>query len=327
MVNEKISIGFVGCGRVADNHYRAVKKCSSAQLIAVSDIDEKLGQQKADKWGALFCSPDEIINIPDINAIFILTPMEVHYKYTQKALSQGKHVLVEKPVSMNINEIENMETLSQRFGKICMPGHSYLYLPELTRMKKLISQNEIGTPTMMFMSEIYFMPQEFVKKYHGPLQEVLCHQIYLMLAFMGIPNRVQAFTGCFRKKEIPTGDEQVIVNVEFSNGALAQLFVSWAGEDETSDPWTFKIKVLGTNGGLHFSRKDVVNKIKDEKPPWNYPLYDEMFEREVDYFINKCIIQGKKPISTLKDALTTLYILNAIKTSICEGTVKDINLK
>lgn len=324
MVQEKVRIGFIGCGRVAENHYKAVAACDSARLIAVADINEKLTLEKAKNWGTYSMTCEEICQSEDIDAIFVLTPCETHYMYVEKALAGGKHVLVEKPVSFDYHEIERMNELAKKAGRLCMPGHSYIYLPELQRMVGIINNKEIGIPTSLFMSEIYFMPQDLIMKYHGPLQEVMCHQIYLMLAYMGIPCRVQAFTGCFRRVEIPTNDEQVTVNVEFENGALAHLFVSWAGEDETADPWTFKIKILGTEGGLHFSRRDVVNGGGDGKLPCNYPLYDEMFEKEVDYFINKCIVQGKQPISTMDDAVMAIKILDAIKSSILNKRVEDI---
>jgi len=327
MGQKKIRVGFIGCGRVAENHYKAVLNCTSARLTAVSDINESLAMERAKNWGARFVPCNEICNSEDVDAVFVLTPCETHYQYVERALSAGKHVLVEKPVSLDYREIEKMGELADKAGRVCMPGHSYIYLPELQRMLKMVRKKEIGIPTSMFMSEIYLMPQELVAKYHGPLQEVLCHQIYLMLAYMGTPSRIHAFAGCFRKALIPTGDEQVTVNAEFENGALAHLFVSWAGEDETSDPWTFKVKILGSDGGLHFSRRDAVNGVGPGKAPWNYPLYDEMFESEVDYFINKCIIQGEQPVSTISDAAAAMRILDAVKSSIRNKTVENIEKK
>lgn len=326
MGQKKIRVAFVGCGRVAENHYKALMNCRSAELAAVSDINESLALKRALDWKTRFMPIEKLLCSEEIEAVFVLTPCHTHYEYVEKALTCGKHVLVEKPTSLDYHEVEKMAQLSEKNGRVCMPGHSYIYLPELQRMLKLIRNGEIGTPVSMSMSEIYLMPPDLIMKYNGPLQEVMCHQIYLMLAYMGIPRRVQAFAGCFRKNLISTDDEQVSVNMEFENGALAHLYVSWACEDETSDPWTFKLKILGTDGGLHFSRKDVVNGVAEGKAPWNYPLYDEMFEREVEYFINKCILQGEQPVSTIKDAVLAIRILDSIKSSIHNKRVEEINI-
>lgn len=324
MADKRVNVGFIGCGRVANNFFKAVTKCSTARLAAVSDIDEKKGREMGRKWDTDFLPVNEVCASEKLDVIFVLTPMEHHYGYTVEALQNGKHVLVEKPVSFVADEIRHMIRLRNETGKMCVPGHNYIYLPELSRMKQLISQDEIGIPRWMFMSEIYRMPSELLGKYHGPTVEVLWHAVYLMVAFLGVPEQVQAFSSCFRSEQISSGDEQVMVNARFSEGALCHLFISWAVEDETTDPWTFKVKVLGTDGGLHFSRRDVVNQVMEGRPPWNYPLYDEMFEREVDYFINKCILEKQQPVSTMEDALQTLSIVEAIRTSMAEDRVIPI---
>ncbi|MDI3525067.1 MAG: hypothetical protein PWP42_317 [Candidatus Atribacteria bacterium] len=320
----KIRVGFVGCGRVSDNHYQALLLCENAQLVAVSDLNREIARSKARKWKVDEMSCEEICERKDLDALFILTPPHTHFAYVERALLHGKHVLVEKPVSFELDEITRMRDLARMTGKVCMPGHSYLYLPELQRAKRIVQEGEIGMPLLFYFSEIYFMPPELARKYLGPLGEVLWHHIYLMLAFLGVPRRVHAFKTCLRRREIPTGDEQVMVNAEYASGALAHLCISWALEDETSDPWTFKLKLLGTDGGIHFSRRDVVSKTSNGKPPWEYPLYQEMFNWEVNYFVNRCVLEGSSPPSSLVEAEWTLKILQAIQESLSSGCAQNV---
>lgn len=318
--SKPIKIAFIGCGGVAELHRRAVEKCDDAQLTAVYDCDEAHGRLKAMAWGAQFLPLESILQSADIDAVYVLTPMEYHLDYAEQSLRHNKHVLIEKPVSEDLDGIRHLIKLSGDTGKVCIPGHSYLYLPELRRMKQHVGEGSIGAPTSMFMSEIYLMPDEQVRQYHGPSIEVMCHQIYLMLALLGRPQRVQAFAGCFRKALFPDGDEQVSVNAEFADGKVAQLFVSWANHDETSDPWTFKMKVWGTKGGMHFSRRDLVCGTEEEMR--DYPLYFEMFEQETEYFVKNCIIDGKPPLSSMNDALHTMIIAGAIRRSFMNRTVE-----
>ncbi len=313
--SRKYNVGFIGCGRVANNHHHAVNKCSNAHLMMISDINEELAYDKAQKWQTNYCSPEEIINKQELDIIFILTPVVTHYDYAVKALEAGKHVLIEKPVSFKLNEIQDLINIARRTNKVCMPGHSYLYIPELRRFKNCLKNSKIGIPTYMFMSEIYLMPEEKLKKYHGPLKEVMCHEIYLMLAYLGEPVEIKAFSSCFREKLINTYEEQIMINAKFSEGTLAHLFVSWTGKDATSDPWTFKLKILGTDGGLNFSRRNVVNNTKNNSQKVNQLLYDEMFVKGVDYFINKCILKNKPPLSTMEDAFKTMEIVKKIENS------------
>lgn len=322
MTDGPIRIAFIGCGRVAQSHAEALRRVDNARLVAAYDRDETFGRARAAAWGVSFRALDELLDADDIDAVYVLTPMESHYAYAKRALERGKHVLIEKPVSDDVEGIRELSRLAARQGKACMPGHSYLYVPEIARMQRLVRQSQIGRPASMFMSEIYRMPDELAAKYHGPTVEVLCHHLYLMLALLGTPERVQAFAGCLRDGAIPTGDEQVSVQASFASGALAHLFISWAGPDDTSDPWTFKLKVLGTGGGMHFSRKDVVYGGEDAHG--EQYLYDEMFESESHYFINRCIRRGEAPLSTMEDAAVAMTLLRAVQASIRSGTVEAV---
>lgn len=322
---KKVNIGFIGTGRVSENHFKAIKLCRNANLLAVSDINKDVGIKKSKKWNVFFYeNAEEIINDERIDAIFILLPLEEHYSYAKKAIEHGKHVLVEKPVSLIPGEIKDLYESAKAKKVICMPGHSYVYLPELKRIIEYVRSGLIKKPIYLFMSEIYRMPLELLKLYHSPLIEVLWHAIYVIISILNIPEKINAFASCIRKEEMSNMDDQVIVNAKFGDGALAQIFISWVIEDETSDPWTFKVKVLGEDSCINFSRKDVVNNILNNKPPWNYPLYDEMFEKEVDYFVNNCILQNEPPLSSIEDAFYTSIILKAVQYSILNNKVVDL---
>ena len=204
----KCRIGFIGCGRVAENHRNAVARCANAELSAVGNWRMPHAQEVAKAWNIACMTPEEICASPDIDAVFVLTNSRTHFQYVKMALEGGKHVLVEKPVALDYREAEEMARLSEAHDRLCVPGHSYIYLPELLRMKRVMDEGGLGTPVSMFMREIYRMPDSLIPKYSGPIREVLCHQIYLMLVYMGVPRQVSAFAGCFRP-EIQSGDEQV----------------------------------------------------------------------------------------------------------------------
>lgn len=319
----KCRIGFIGCGRVAENHRNAIAKCGNAELVAISNWKMSHAQEVADAWNINCLSPEELCSSPNIDAVFVLTNSQTHFRYVKMALEGKKHVLVEKPVALDYHDIEEMVRLSEKHDRLCIPGHSYIYLPELLRMKQVMDQGKLGIPVSMFMREIYRMPDHYIAKYSGPIREVLCHQIYLMIAYMGVPKQICAFTGCFRP-EITSGDEQVSVNVAFESGALAHLYVSWASEDETSSPDTFKIKLLGTGGGMEFSRRGYV---KHESGSNEYPMYDEMFDCEVAYFVDMCLGIAKNQLpSSMKDAVMSIRILDAVLRSVKNHSIEIFEL-
>ena len=81
----------------------------------------------------------------------ILTPPEFHYIYAMKGIEAGKHVLVEKPVSFSDREIEEMSIAAKKNKVVCMPGHSYIYLPELIRMKRALEGKRLGVPAYVYL--------------------------------------------------------------------------------------------------------------------------------------------------------------------------------
>ena len=102
-MKNKIKIGLIGCGRVAENHILAIKECEWTEITAVSG--GRHAQELGERLGVPVLSGDEICESSLVDALCILTPPEFHYIYAMKGIEAGKHVLVEKPVSLSDREI------------------------------------------------------------------------------------------------------------------------------------------------------------------------------------------------------------------------------
>ena len=307
MGNSLIRIGIVGAGRVAENHAEAIKKTPNAVLTAAAG-----GRNVAmfcEKHNIKELAKEEICTSPLIDALLVLTPWKTHFLYAKAALEAGKHVLVEKPVSFCLEEIITLAQTAEKNQVVCMPGHSYLYLSELTRMSRVTKEEVIGEPAYLYLSETYYMPPELFAKYEGPEVDILCHQLYLLLAILGKPECVSAFRTQFDLSIVATSGPQLIVNMKYATGCLAQVMLSWAAEDHTSDPWTFKVKLLGTEGAMNFSRRDYVKNIG---AGYEQVFYQEMFDSQMNYFINHSVLKGEEPLSTIQDAALVCKLHNII---------------
>src|SRR5690606_20890870 len=89
-------------------------------------------------------SADALTRDPEIDAVYVLTSLEAHHKYTMMALAAGKHVYVEKPAGATILEIEDMKKEAAKSNVVCMPGHNYIYEPGVMRAKELIDSGKLG---------------------------------------------------------------------------------------------------------------------------------------------------------------------------------------
>jgi len=122
-------------------------------------------------------------------------------------------------------------------------------------------------------------------------------------------------------------EDQAMITCEMSNGALANLWCSFAANDPTNDPWTVIYKILGTAGGVSYSWNEA--QFEDRGgPAWGMPCYEEGFVEEIKYFVTRCILEGKPPLSTLDDAADAVSILEAAERSVKrESTFENVIYK
>ena len=188
-------VAFIAAGHVAENHFAALQRTRAGQLVALYDPNVELASRRSREWDVPVAhSVDQILQDPPSDAVYVLTPLEFHVPLTLAALDAGKHVLVEKPVARTARDILTVRQAARKSGRVCMPGHTTLYLPEIRRIRQLVTEGQLGTPVALYIHETYFMPLAKVSRYHGPIQEVLIHLLYMLLYLAGRPTALSAFT-------------------------------------------------------------------------------------------------------------------------------------
>lgn len=105
---------------------------------------------------------------------------------------------------------------------------------------------------------------------------------------------------------------------EMPDGAMANLWASFAASDRTNDPWTVVCKVLGSRGSTSFTWSDAVLD-DDGGPAWGLPNYVDSFHTELEFFLGEAIGRGAAPRSTLADARDALALIEAAERSAASG--------
>lgn len=315
MIQDRIGIAFIGAGTVAEMHGRGIAATANATLIGVYDIDQKKAEAITAKFGGrVFSSLQQLLSDPGVDAVHILTPAGHHVSVAIESLKAGKHVLLEKPVAETLEDIARLKTVAQQENRICMPAHNYIYVPSIRRAKRLLEAGKFGEIASLWILYNIFHSEEISATYGGVLRAVCNHHAYSLLYLLGRPRRVMAMTSQVGYKKLSCENQAMIV-CEMENGAIANLWSSFAANDATSDPWTVLYKILGTNGGVSYSWNEAQFK-DDGGPAWGMPCYEEGFIGEIDHFINRCILGNEQPLSTLDDAADALRILIAAERSI-----------
>lgn len=319
-----IRIGFLGAGDVADLHAEAVNSLPGAELKGLWNWKPEKGKFKAARYGCqTYESADELLNDPEIDAVFVLTNMETHCEFTIKAAQTGKHVLVEKPAASNIEELKKMQSAVKQAAVHCMPVHNYIYESGIKRAHEMIDSGKLGDITQFYMLYNIHHADEVRARYPGVIRQILTHHAYTMLYLAGPPESIS----CFKHTVDPTKAPQenvAMAIVKMKNGALSHLCASFANDDHAGDPWSCMIKVIGTKGSTRYSYRDWVINERSGPHSQTFHCYSESIKNTAKYFIDGVLRSGERPLSSLEDAISCQRIIEACENSADLGVHVDL---
>jgi predicted dehydrogenase len=144
-------IAFAGCGRISDLHILGYENYSKAAVVGLFDVDVEKAKEKAAAWGVekVYGSYEELLADDEIDVVEILTPHQFHCEMTVKAAKAGKHISLQKPMAMTIDEGQMMIAAASEAGVTFRIFENFVYLPAYKKAKELIDSGAIGEPRMV----------------------------------------------------------------------------------------------------------------------------------------------------------------------------------
>lgn len=316
---KSLGIAFIGAGEIANLHAEAINELPGAELIGLWNRTHGKGASKAKRYGcAVYKSVEELLNDPKVDAVFVLTNMETHCKYTIMAAEAGKHILVEKPAASSIPELEKMNAAVQKAGVKCMPVHNYIYEPGIERARAMIQDGKLGEITQFYMMYNIHHSDDVRARFPGVVRQILTHHSYTMLYLAGEPKTVSCFVNTLNETIAPQ-ENVAMANIQMQNGTLCHLGASFANDDHSGDAWTCIIKVIGTKGSTRYSYRDFVINDRNGAHSQTYQCYPESIKNTATHFINRVVRLGEEPLSSLQDAITVQKVIEACEQSAQEG--------
>lgn len=301
-------VAFIGGGMVSELHQLALSSVPGMSLVGIYDLNTELTQKRAKEWDIKpYSSLDELLTDSAVQVVYILTPAETHVPLALRCIESGHHIFVEKPVSTSPEEIDRLIEASERCGCVVMPGHNYVYVPEFRRIVRLVRDGKLGTVRAMWINYAIKHPEFVAAAYGGVLEEVMIHHTYMTLALLGKPDRVYGgiYVGAWEQHP---EEDQAWMTWEYPGGTTAHLFSTFAVDDNSADPWTFVVKVLGTEGSASMTwRSSIFNRALGTLS-FAIPVYEESYEGEARN-LREAIERSIQPLSTLKDAATGARII------------------
>lgn len=150
-----INIGVIGLGVIAKYYIAAFPQLQSARLGAVCDLNEDKTRSYVNTDVKVYQDYTELLNDPAIDAVVINLPNDLHFKACRDALTQGKHVCCEKPLTLNIDEASSLQQVAQQNGKTLFTAFHRRYNQPLIELKAMIdSLNEVAHVDLYYLEKI-----------------------------------------------------------------------------------------------------------------------------------------------------------------------------
>jgi len=253
-----VKVGIVGGGQIATVHIPYVRSYPGAQIVALTDTDDERARSTAARFAiSNTCrSLDEMLDRHRPDVVHIVTPPQTHAPLAIRAMEAGCHVFVEKPMAIDLEEAEAMETASRRLGvKLCV-DHNHLFDPALVQARRLLAQGAIGDLVWVETFEgfslgtpdnPYVQPGSADHWVHripgGIFQNLAPHPVYLLLAFLDPPKTLHAVAQ--KTGRVPTSFADELRVLVTSDNALGCFMVSLSIQ-----PFMKYVNLYGTEGTL-----------------------------------------------------------------------------
>ncbi|MFC3559219.1 Gfo/Idh/MocA family protein [Pedobacter jamesrossensis] len=319
---QEIKWGIIGCGDVTEvKSGPAFNKVPNSKLVAVMRRDalkaaDYAKRHQVSKW---YSDASELINDPEVNAIYIATPPLQHEAYTIQALAAGKPAYVEKPMTLNADAARRMLKASHQYGVKLTVAHYRRAQPMFLKIKDLLEEKRIGDVSFIQLKMLQPSNSNVIANSTedwrinpaisggGLFHDLAPHQLDLMSYFFG---EIKKSTGFAVKQQLDTPvDDLVCGQILFENGIIFNG--TWCFTVNAAEQ-TDLCEIYGSKGKISFPMfgNKVTLTLDGQAHEYVYePLQhveQPMIEEVVNYFLNN----GENPCSG-EEALITMELLDA----------------
>ncbi|HHU28569.1 TPA: Gfo/Idh/MocA family oxidoreductase [bacterium] len=225
---KKVKFAIIGPGTIAHSFMNGINELDNAEVIAIVSRSKERAESFASKYNLKYAYDDyeECLNNKEVDAIYVATPPFMHFPNTKLALEKGKHVICEKPFTVDVDELKQLIKIAKEKGLLLMEAMKSPFIPVNIAVKKLIDQGEIGDIITLEGSFTYnggprYDHFHFIKgNGGGALYDVGVYPLFISLFF--IDSEVKDY--CGYAKKAPTGaDSLASVILQFENGVIANI--------------------------------------------------------------------------------------------------------
>jgi predicted dehydrogenase len=257
--NDLLGVAVVGAGYWGPNLVRNLSSVPEIDLRWVCDLDRQRAERVVGRYSSIgtTASLDDVLADPSVQAVAVATPARTHAELVERCLRAGRHVLVEKPLALDVADAERLVELARRAGLVLMCDHTYCYTPAVDELRRLVHSGEIGS--LQFIDSVR-INLGLVQPDADVLWDLAPHDLSILENIL--PADIHP-TAVSAQGSDPIGAGKACVaylNVRLSNGGIAHLHANWLSP--------IKVRTMIVGG----SRRMVV--WDDLNPPQRLSVYD-----------------------------------------------------
>ncbi len=327
------TLGIVGLGYWGPNLLRNFSQLDGCRLKTCCDLSEDNLKRAQMQYPDVETTNDyaALLNDQEIQAVVVATSAATHYELAKQAILRDKHVFVEKPLTLNVAQAEELVQLAEQNGKKLMVGHLMEHHPAVEMLKDIIKSGELG--------DIYYLYSQRVnlgkiRRDENALWSFAPHDISIIMYLLeSEPENVSARGQAYLQDGI---DDVVFVNLLFPDKVMAQIQLSWldphkirrttivgskkmAVFDDMEPTEMIRVYDKGVvNGSYNSFGESLSLRFGDVTSP--YIKMIEPLKLECQHFVD-CIQNGKQPKSDGYDGLRVVKVLHAAQESLDKGGV------
>ena len=316
-----MNVAVIGAGYWGKNLVRNFSALSALKAICEPDAAQAAALAKTYP-GVTIAALDAVLADPEICAVAIATPAATHGALARAALEAGKHVFVEKPLCLDLDEARTLGALAKNRGLVLMVGHMLLYHPAYVALRDAVRDGRIGALRYIYSTRLSLGK---IRREENALWSFAPHDISMILNLTGrLPDRVVANGEAFLS---PGVADTSLSHLSFGQGLQAHIFVSWLHPFKDQ-----RLVVVGSEGmivfddvqpgesKLRFYRHVVgwdgdlpsINKAEAEPLPYGT---DEPLNAECRHFLS-CVEREATPVSDAEEGIRVLQVLDACQRSL-----------
>ncbi|HLR62138.1 MAG TPA: Gfo/Idh/MocA family oxidoreductase [Lentibacillus sp.] len=256
---EKVKVGCIGAGIIASFHLKNLNKDENAEITAVCDIVQENADRMGKEYGATaYTDAEEMLENEQLDALFLCVPPFAHGDIEEKAVSKGIHMMVEKPLGLEMESVRAKMEVIKNSSVICATGYCLRYLDTVAKAKEYLKDKKIAMMRGYYLTKFVETPwYRDMAKSGGQLVEQSTHIVDMLRYFAGDVEKVSADMNLLVSQDIPNINvpDVTSVNMSFHSGAVGHIDSSFIQNDHRMGAeilgHNFRVTIDGTTLIIH----------------------------------------------------------------------------